>query len=256
VFFYTGAGISTSAEIPDFRGPSGIWTLQAKGESAKGKEFDEVVPTYAHYAITELLHKGLIKYVISTNMDGLHRRSGLPSEFISELHGNSYREYCDKCEKEYLRGFDVGKTVINYRDHYTGRKCIVQGCGGKLKDDIVHFSENMPKKSFSLAIDHARKCDFALVLGTSMNVQPAASLPDKALRNQNGKFLIVNLQKTPYDKLATWKIYMKTDQFMELLMMELGLDHFDRSTVIQLGEDEEVFQNQHEDKATIACKNQ
>jgi len=76
-----------------------------------------------------------------------------------------------------------------------------------------------------LAMDHSRKANVSLVLGTSMNVQPAASLPDKALKN-SGKLIIVNLQRTPYDGVATLKVYAKTDLFMTLLMKELGIPEF------------------------------
>jgi len=219
---YTGAGISTSAQIPDFRGPQGAWTLRDKGQHASGVEMVDAFPTYAHCAITELVKQGLVKFVISTNMDGLHRRSGLPAENIVELHGNTYREICEKCNKEYMRSFDVTDTVVNYRDHITMRNC--DDCGGRLKDTIVHFCENMRDNEIRLAEQQARKADLALVMGTSMNVHPAASLCNKALRNKNGSMVIVNLQKTPYDNVATVKLHCKTDEFMKLLMEKLGLD--------------------------------
>lgn len=87
----------------------------------------------------------------------------------------------------------------------------------------------MPQRETKRAVEQARKADLALVLGTSMNVQPAASYPPKALRNENGKFVLVNIQKTPYDEETTLKVYAKTDDFMKLLMHELGIEQFDQT---------------------------
>jgi hypothetical protein len=116
---YTGAGISTSANIPDYRGPNGVWTLKDKGMTPDGIELDQAFPTYSHYALVELMNKGILKYIVSTNLDGLHRRSGIPKDKLSELHGNAYKEYCSKCSKEYLRSFDTCKTFM--KNHLTGR---------------------------------------------------------------------------------------------------------------------------------------
>jgi len=74
-----------------------------------------------------------------------------------------------------------------------------------------------------LAIQHSRQCDLSLVLGTSLFVQPAASLPDKVLKNPNGKLVVVNLQRTPMDKQCSIRIFSKTDKFMELLLDNLGV---------------------------------
>jgi len=227
VVFYTGAGISTSASIPDFRGPTGVWTLQEKGEYAsKTKGISEARPTYSHYAITELVRRHLVHFVISTNMDSLHIRSGLPKHLIIEQHGNSNKEICESCGLQYWRAYDVGKSVVNYRDHYTFRYCT--WCNGKLKDTIVHFSEDFSEEHVEvLSLYHARKCDLAIVMGTSMNVQPNATYPDQCLKNPNGKMVIVNLQKTPFDNVASVRVFCKTDIFMKMVMDELKIMKFD-----------------------------
>ena len=72
----------------DFRGPQGVWTLRSKGQMAKAKNLTQASPTYSHYAITELAKRKLIKFIVTTNMDSLHLRTGLPKHFISEQHGN------------------------------------------------------------------------------------------------------------------------------------------------------------------------
>ncbi|KAL6079563.1 NAD-dependent protein deacetylase sirtuin-7 [Balamuthia mandrillaris] len=234
VVIYTGAGVSTSANIPDFRGPQGVWTLQAKGQLsslmfAAAKKDDGIKgaqPTYTHYAITELARRGLVRCVISTNMDGLHLRSGLPPHLLVEQHGNSFNEICERCGREHYRYFDVMQTVVHSRQHYTGRLCSF--CGGRLQDTIVHFSESFRARATRpLSNYHARTCDLALVMGTSMNVQPSACYPDKCLRNPGGKLMIVNLQATPFDSLASIRVFARTDAFMAVLMEELGLQQFD-----------------------------
>jgi len=184
-----------------------------------------LLPTTAHYALTHLLKTGLIQFITSTNLDGLHRRSGTPQDKIVELHGNCYREVCGNCEREYLRSFNVLETRLERWTHLTGRLC--GSCGGGLKDTIAHFTENLAPNEWKKAVQNARKSDVALVLGTSMNVQPAASLPYKTLSNPGGKLFIVNLQRTPYDGQATLKVYATTDIFMDLLMKELNQSKFD-----------------------------
>jgi mono-ADP-ribosyltransferase sirtuin 6 len=220
---YTGAGISTSASIPDYRGPNGVWTLRSQGKShmIKTMDIEQAYPTYGHYAIVEMLKRGIVKHVVSTNVDGLHRRSGLTQDEISELHGNIYRENCATCDKEYLRGFDVCKTVQNYRKHITGRKCT---CGGSLKDNIIHFGESLPVNELKKAAQHSKQADLTLVLGTSMRVQPACSLPVMTVKKGTGRMVIINLQKTPFDNRAYLIARAKTDNFLELLAKELGIE--------------------------------
>jgi len=228
VIVYTGAGVSTSAKIPDYRGPEGAWTVRDYGTQSTGKkkQLDEAEPTYTHYAITELARKGIIKFVISTNLDGLHIRSGIPIHLISEMHGNCYKEICYDCGKEYLRSFNVLITRTDRWTHLTYRNCTA--CGGALRDTIAHFTENINAKEYESSVINARNSDLALILGTSMFVQPAASLPYKTLEN-NGQVFLVNLQCTPIDHFVTKKIYTETDEFMQLLMKELEIENFNQS---------------------------
>uniref|UniRef100_A0A6B2LB65 protein acetyllysine N-acetyltransferase n=1 Tax=Arcella intermedia TaxID=1963864 RepID=A0A6B2LB65_9EUKA len=225
---YTGAGVSTSAKIPDYRGPQGAWSVRDYGTQQTGnkKQLDEASPTYTHYALTELAKRGYLKFLISTNLDGLHLRSGFPTDIISEMHGNCYKEICYACDKIYLRSFNVLKTRSDRWTHLTGRFCTE--CGAELKDTIAHFTENIYKKEYESSEKHARKADIALILGTSMFVQPAASLPYKTLDLEGGKIFLVNLQRTPIDHLCT-KIYSETDKLMKLVMQNLGIEVFDTS---------------------------
>lgn len=101
---YTGAGISTSAGIPDFRGPKGVWTLKAKGLRPQARAHRGAIePTAGHMAIVALQQSGYCKFLISTNCDGLHLKSGVQPHQLSELHGSSHIEACARCGTCYWR---------------------------------------------------------------------------------------------------------------------------------------------------------
>lgn len=105
---HTGAGLSTAAGIADFRGPNGVWTLSRPSSthtepSAPSTTFGAAAPTLAHMAILALHRAGIVHYVVSQNVDGLHGRSGLPRSALAELHGNLFVEWCQACRREYTR---------------------------------------------------------------------------------------------------------------------------------------------------------
>ncbi|KAJ0986866.1 hypothetical protein J5N97_005222 [Dioscorea zingiberensis] len=137
---FTGAGISTSCGIPDFRGPKGIWTLQREGKALPEASlpFHCARPSLTHMALVELERAGILKFVISQNVDCLHLRSGIPRQKLAELHGNSFRELCPSCGEEY---------------------------------------DALPPKEMNLAEKHCRTADIVLCLGTSLQITPACNLP-------------------------------------------------------------------------------
>ena len=111
---------------------------------SKYKRVDTVqaIPTFSHYAIQELLERRVMKHLISQNIDGLHRRSGVLKEEISELHGNTYLEKCYGCGADYVRDFRTRNPKNPYNVHLTGRHC--DNCGDELCDTIVNFGESLP----------------------------------------------------------------------------------------------------------------
>jgi len=236
----TGAGISTSAGIPDFRGPQGIWTLEKReklmalsrkkrkisgakscttatrtisSESASKDCFSTAGPTLTHRAISKLASLNIIQYCITQNVDGLHRRSGLPRDKHSVLHGCVFTEKCEKCGVEYFRDFDIG----GVRCQKTGRSC--EECGGDLRDTVLDWEDELPEPDYGFSQDHCGRSDLVICLGTSLRIEPAGSLPLLAK-----KYVIVNMQATPKDDDAELLIRAKVDYVMKEILCRLGVD--------------------------------
>ena len=232
---FTGAGISTSADIPDFRGPKGVWTKEEKKEKLEyGTEIDQTHPTYCHYALTELARRNYIKFLITTNMDGLHWRSGFPLHMIEELHGSAYTEHCIHCHKHYQRNIEV---IRGSPDHLTDNIC--DFCHQKLLDTIVNFNDTYRNPLEETVVNyHSNEADLVITLGTSCFVQPAATFPEKVVLSEianakkklgkEGNLILVNLQATPLDEYCSIRCFCETDDFAELLMKEMGIEDFDR----------------------------
>ena len=191
----TGAGISTNAGIPDFRGKEGIYTTgKVKPEEvfdidyflrdpepfynwAKGL-FDVLTnaqPTITHKALATLEGMGKLKSVITQNIDNLHRKAG--NKNVIELHGSLNTGYCVKCNRKYS-----GDEIYQMLQRGIPR-C---ECGGIIKPDIVFFGE--PVQGLMEAQEHSRKADLFLVIGSSLMVQPASILPYLT----GGKVVIIN----------------------------------------------------------------
>jgi NAD-dependent SIR2 family protein deacetylase len=230
---FTGAGISTSAGIPDFRsgyntvlptGP-GAWEKLAQDKPVvrrKVVEFKSAVPTSTHMSFVELMHQGKLKYVVSQNVDGLHRKSGIPPTCLAELHGNVYVERCLTCQKDYLRDYETRTNSEVYR-HETGNTCDNSSCGGDLADNIINFGENLDAKVIRAGFTQGRTADLCLSMGSSLRVNPAAQIPLETAQ-QGGKLVIVNIQRTPLDDSAALVINAFCDVVMEKLMAKLGYE--------------------------------
>lgn len=205
---FTGAGISTAANIPDFRGPGG---LNSKGIlGLKEHELDVVMPTYSHLVIKHLLQRGIAKFLVTSNHDDLHAKSGCDLNQIAELFGNAYIERCLKCNTLFRR------QVVTPN---LGRKCDNATCGGRLVKTGVRFGGAVPEAPLALAQKNARKCDVALVLGSSMTVSPFCDLAGTA-----PSVGIVSIQDTPVDKLPkTLKFNSTCDSVMREIAKSLGI---------------------------------
>ena len=127
-------------------------------------------------ALVELMEQGYLKHIISQNVDGLHRKSGIPADQISELHGNTNLEVCEKCKKDYMRDFRVREATKN-KDHKTSRMCDNKECNGQLHDSIINFGESLNPEIIKGAWDNGVKSDLMLCLGSSMRVAPACQIP-------------------------------------------------------------------------------
>lgn len=231
----TGAGISTSAGIPDFRGPKGVWTLEKQRErEAKRKRkrkrndtytnasedtvppvmnFEKAQPTIAHRAITKLATMGKLKYCVTQNVDGLHRRAGLSRDMHCSLHGCAFTEVCHTCGAEYFRDADVGGMSFQP----TGNLCTQPDCRGPLHDTLLDWEDVLPEADFELAQEECEKADLVLCLGSSLRIEPAGSLPLMAKR-----FVIVNFQVTPKDDLASLILRAPVDEVLTTLLAGLG----------------------------------
>ena len=212
VIVFTGAGISTPSGIPDFRSPqSGLWEKYDPSEVASIWSFrnhpelffgwirslsiqsDSATPNQAHRAIAELEIRGVVKAVITQNIDSLHQQAG--SKNVYELHGSARTATCPKCgskhEQQYFRRIMVEEQGIPH----------CARCGEIIKPDVVLFGENLPQEVWNGAHLECLKADLVLVIGSSLEVSPANSLPETAVR-KGAKLIINNLSATYLDNMA------------------------------------------------------
>ncbi len=194
----TGAGISAESGIPTFRSKGGLWEKYdpmvyasievfqedpSKYWTIRGefiRNYDTYTPNKAHLALAELEEMGLVRHVITQNIDGLHKKAG--SKNVTEIHGSLRESYCLQCEKEFLAPH-VPDGMPPYCE-----------CGGVIKPNTVLFGEQLPEGALETAYQEAATCKVMLVIGTSAVVQPAASLPVLA-RQKGAKIIEVNIER-------------------------------------------------------------
>lgn len=209
---FTGAGISTESGIPDFRSPGGVWSRMqpilfrdfvadpVMRKEAWSRVFNRTAgwtgaaPNAGHYAVTALLEEGKASLVITQNVDNLHQASGAPAEKVIELHGNASYAKCLDCGERY----ELAALEALWRG---GREIVCSSCAGLVKTATISFGQPMPEPEMLAATEAARGCDLFLVLGSSLVVYPAASLPIEAKRH-GAKLIIVNREPTPLDAHA------------------------------------------------------
>ena len=203
----TGAGISTASGIPDFRSQgTGLWEKDNPLEVASlsafkyrpevfynwlrplAKEIWQAKPNPAHIALAQLEKAGHIKAIITQNIDGLHQAAG--AENVIEVHGSATTLTCLACQKSFP-GADFIQPFI-----LAGEMPRCPICSSLLKPDIILFEEMLPMKAWNQAQQHCEQADLILVIGSSLEVTPASSLPLYAL--ENGAHLIINNYSSTY----------------------------------------------------------
>ena len=194
---FTGAGISTESGLPDFRGPDGIWTRQAKGLPTKTRDFSSAEPNAGHMAIVELQKLGKLAFLISQNVDNIHLKSGIRLDLLAELHGNVTKLRCSRCQTQV--------------DRSTGLDTC--SCGGKLVSSVVTFGQSLPQEELADSYSHSQNCDLFVVVGSSLVVSPAADMPRVALESR-ARLVIINQGETPFDRLAHLRFWEAIGQVL------------------------------------------
>jgi len=199
---FTGAGISTSANIQDYvqmsRNPKPL-VMRAVEE----QELEYKMPTFAHFAVHHLLRQGFASRIVTSNHDNLHVKCGTPESQVIDLFGNVFVEKCCKCQILFRRNVIVGTL---------GRIC--EKCGGRLMQIGTRMGAMTPEIPLQMAIECSKDADLALVLGSSMRVSPFC---DIAMMCKN--VCIVNLKDVPQQ--TKLKIFAPTDSVLKLLLSKL-----------------------------------
>jgi NAD-dependent deacetylase len=210
IIAFTGAGFSAESGISTFRGAGGIWSKYDPSIYAEINNFrnnpsyywsffrDErypvikkAKPNEGHYALVELEKRGKLNQVITQNIDGLHQVAG--NSDVIELHGNTRKIFCQGCDKVY--SMDEAYRLLQEE---LPPRC---SCGNILKPGTVLFGEPLPKNALDMAMLAAHNCDMFLVLGSSLVVYPAASMP-RIAKKSGAVLVIVNIDPTRLDDTA------------------------------------------------------
>jgi NAD-dependent deacetylase len=222
---FTGAGISTESGIPDFRSPGGVWSRmrpigfdeflasEARRREAWTRTFSGAAgwtgkaPNAGHYAVARLAASGKASSVITQNVDNLHQASGVAPDRLIELHGNASYASCLGCglrhELEALKQAFLSRGEIP----------ACRSCGGIVKVATISFGQPMPIEAMKRAEAETRACDLFLVLGSSLQVYPAAALPVTA-KASGAMLAIVNRDRTPLDAVADLVLHDEIGEVM------------------------------------------
>ncbi|MFZ8843043.1 SIR2 family NAD-dependent protein deacylase [Thermoflexus sp.] len=223
----TGAGISTPSGIPDFRSEgSGLWTIYDPMEVASIWAFSrrpeaffewvrplarmirEARPNPAHYALARLEAAGILKALITQNIDELHQKAG--SRRVIEVHGHLREATCIRC----YRKVPAAPYLDAFLENGTIPRCEV--CGGVLKPNVILFGEQLPAQAFLAAQQEARRADVFLVAGSSLEVAPAGDLPILA-KEHGARLILINLSPTSADRYADLQIRGDVAEILPLL---------------------------------------
>mgnify|MGYP001951671516 CR=1 FL=1 len=223
---FTGAGASTESGLPDFRSSQGLWNRWPQRMASlefMEQHFDEftefyrariaaladVEPNRVHRVLAAWEAAGLLKAVITQNVDGLHQRAG--SRRVLALHGDLQTCRCHRCGRVY-----PSETFV------VDPHCL---CGGRLRPNVVLFGEFLPAGTWAEAEAEAARCDLMLVVGSSLEVYPAAALPEMVARRSaldGAALVIINRDPTPLDHLAALVIRETAGEVLVAVDRELA----------------------------------
>jgi len=236
IVVFTGAGLSTESGIPDFRSPGGVWDRYnpedfyfqnfLASEASREKYWQmatemyepmkKAQPNLAHLAIAELEKLGKLDCVITQNIDGLHFKAGNSDEKVIQLHGTAMYVSCLNCGKKFDR------EGIQERFQNTKKVPYCDDCNGPLKPATISFGQPMPERETQEAYHRSSLCDLFIVIGSSLVVQPAASMPLVAKRNA-AKLVIINRDPTPYDDMADMVIHGQAGPTMAAILEKVKI---------------------------------
>lgn len=220
----TGAGISTSAGIPDFRGPDGVWTkhpeqmsvydidsfLSDKEEREYSWRWQKESPVWnaqpgaAHKALVKLEKAGMLTLLATQNFDALHEKAGNSPDVIVDLHGTIGTSHCMKCHAKYDTA-DIMARLDEEPDPHCHRTLPYSGgmpCNGLIKTDVVYFGEALPDGAMEKSYKLASRADELWVIGSTLEVYPAASIVPVAAQ-AGVPITIMNMGRTQCDRLAS-----------------------------------------------------
>lgn len=215
----TGAGISTDAGIPDFRGPDGLWTRNPAAERAStidnylrdtearraswrmrlDRRVLDAEPTSGHHALVDLERQGRLEHLVTQNIDGLHQRAGTSAERLTEVHGSIAGYTCVSCGV----GGPIEPVIERVRAGDDDPRC--EHCEGILKTTVVMFGEMLPDGAMERAHDAVEFADAFLAVGTTLEVSPVNNMAFWALRRAI-PVVVVNRGDTAADSFAAAKV--------------------------------------------------
>ena len=231
VVVFTGAGISTESGIPDFRSPGGVWSKMkpimfqdfVASRDARREAWTRVFnrtagwtgasPNDGHFAVAQLVEAGKVTSVITQNVDNLHQDSGVPDSKVIEVHGNASYDKCLTCGKRYE--LEALRHLWEADEDIT---CMF--CTGLVKTATISFGQAMPEDEMARATEEALLADLFLVLGSSLVVYPAASLPLVA-KKAGSELAIVNREPTEQDPYADLVLNTDIGPLMNAVMRRL-----------------------------------
>ena len=203
ILIFTGAGISTSSGIPDYRGPQGVWKTSdpvyyqdfVRSEAARIEYWNQKLeswpsirdaqPTATHRAIVELEVAGKVHMVVTQNIDGLHEKAGTSRERLVEIHGTNLKVECLNCHvlsepDQHFEAFAQSQTPP-----------LCEACGGLLKPATISFGQSLRQEDILMAAKASSEAGLVIALGSTLSVQPAATIPlAAAKRGTQGVALI------------------------------------------------------------------